>query len=446
MISIPETIKELYHQDHAYKNIRIHFPNGERSDICNDLIVKDSVSFTESLCSQNTLKFGLCEASIFECEVVGVGNIKGATIEVYCEIECPLSVTGAEWRVDIQKYVYTINYGTFEVQEAKRQSDMIHRKITAYGGSNLLAGQNSILDYKALAFANSAIAYQPDIFSTMLMCTKGQEIIEGVTMEEVGEFGTVRLSRTRSQQGSGAGKYFLAKRLVIDSSNEDELYYIPEPGIISDDVPTSRYGRGIGVMIYRPEINTQTSAHNEIFLPLTNKGAYFYPYQLMNKAESSQLGTSGVVLYIAYRTMTVSADLTTTYSEYYRNKDDCKIYKINRSNYPIYKMNVERTEGMWVGSLGVGLVYDKGYTFEKTSVDYYSMFKEYMELQGKFFTLDRDNAPKIVDIKRQFGLLPDTDLYPDGDLYPENVTGGKLLPEDYQACWYDDDYSKLYGR
>ena len=82
MISVPYKIKELYHQDHAYKNIRIHFPNGERSDICNDLIVKDSVSFTESLCSQNTLKFGLCESPIFECEVVGVGNIKGATIEV----------------------------------------------------------------------------------------------------------------------------------------------------------------------------------------------------------------------------------------------------------------------------------------------------------------------------------------------------------------------------
>ena len=98
MISITSEIKELYHQDHCYKNIRIHFPNGERTDICNNLIVKDSVSFTESLCSQNTLKFGLCESPIFECEVVGVGNIKGATIEVSCEIECPATVEDAAWR------------------------------------------------------------------------------------------------------------------------------------------------------------------------------------------------------------------------------------------------------------------------------------------------------------------------------------------------------------
>ena len=132
MISVPYTIKELYHQDHCYKNIRIHFPNGERTDICNDLIVKDSVSFTESLCSQNTLKFGLCESPIFECEVVGVGNIKGATIEVSVEIECPFSAPGAEWKTDLQKYVYSIPYGAFVVDSCKRQADMIHRKIIAY--------------------------------------------------------------------------------------------------------------------------------------------------------------------------------------------------------------------------------------------------------------------------------------------------------------------------
>ena len=82
MISVPDSIKEKLHLDHCQKNIRIHFPNGERSDICNDLIVKDTVNFTESLCSQETLKFGLSEASVFECETVGVGNIKGATIDV----------------------------------------------------------------------------------------------------------------------------------------------------------------------------------------------------------------------------------------------------------------------------------------------------------------------------------------------------------------------------
>ena len=67
------------------KNIRIHFPNGEHEDITNKNVIAESMSFKESLCSRNSLKFGLCEASVFQIETVGVGNIKGCTIEVSLE-------------------------------------------------------------------------------------------------------------------------------------------------------------------------------------------------------------------------------------------------------------------------------------------------------------------------------------------------------------------------
>ena len=102
MLTVPDSIKDLLHLDSCKKNIRIHFPNGEREDICNDLIVKDSVSFTESICSQNSLKFGICESPVFECEVVGVSNIIGAAIEVSCEVYCDSSVSGAEWKIDLE--------------------------------------------------------------------------------------------------------------------------------------------------------------------------------------------------------------------------------------------------------------------------------------------------------------------------------------------------------
>lgn len=447
MISVPEEIKEAFHKDHCYKNIRIHFPNMERSDICNDQIVKDSVSFKESLCSQNTLKFGLCEASVFECETVGVGNIKGSLIDVSCEIECDSSVTGAEWRTDIQKYVYPVKYGTFEVQEAKRQADMIHRKITAYGGSNRLAAKNSILDYKSIAFADSAIPYEPDIFNTMMMCTQGNALIDDVTLEEVGEYGEIEVYRYVTQQGTG-GFSILAKVIRIDSTNEDELYYIPDPGRLPSNYNPGT--SGIGVHIFRPEMNTATTSHLRMNLGLYNNGAYFYPYQLMNRIETGSgtgSGISSVYLYIGYRGIYRYPDPLQpyVYTDYFRNKEDCKIYKVNRSNYPSYRISVERKQSIWQGFI-IGSIYENGYTFDASSVDYYSLFKDYMELQGKFFTLNRDNAPRIVDIKQQFGLLPDTELYPDTDLYPEGVTGGKLFPQDYQSCWYDDEYTKLFGR
>lgn len=87
MLNIPEAIKTLYKQDSIRKNFRVHFPNGEMPDITNANIVSESVSFTESLCSQQYLKFGLTEASEIQFETVGIGNMLGMTIECYNEID-----------------------------------------------------------------------------------------------------------------------------------------------------------------------------------------------------------------------------------------------------------------------------------------------------------------------------------------------------------------------
>ena len=31
-------------------------------------------------------------------------------------------------------------------------------------------------------------------------------------------------------------------------------------------------------------------------------------------------------------------------------------------------------------------------------------------------------------------------------MYPEGTVGGRIIPEDYQSCWYEDEYTKPYGR
>lgn len=86
MLTIPSAVEEAL-KNGAQKNFRVHFPNGERADITNDNIVSESVSFTESICSQSELKFGLAEASVLEFETVGVENIRGAEIEASVEVE-----------------------------------------------------------------------------------------------------------------------------------------------------------------------------------------------------------------------------------------------------------------------------------------------------------------------------------------------------------------------
>ena len=135
MLNIPEEVKNLFRQDSITKNFRIHFPNGERADLTNADLVEESVQFTESLCSQESLKFGLCEASVLEFETIDVENITGCVIEA--SIEIAVSGTEAEaldgtvtWK-DGRK-AYPVPLGRFAVDSAKRQKNLRRRNVTAY--------------------------------------------------------------------------------------------------------------------------------------------------------------------------------------------------------------------------------------------------------------------------------------------------------------------------
>ena len=132
MITIPESIKSLLKSDSSRKNFRVHFPNGEREDITNANIVSESVTLTESICSTQQLKIGMCETPSIEFETLGVGYIRGAEIECSLEVICDSTVSGAVYREDIDQYVYPIPYGTFIVDSCKKQADMSHRQIVAY--------------------------------------------------------------------------------------------------------------------------------------------------------------------------------------------------------------------------------------------------------------------------------------------------------------------------
>ena len=98
MLNIPSEVKALFKRDDIYKNFHVRFPNGEFRDLNNEDIVTESVSFTESLCSQQFLKFGLTEASEIRFECYGVPNIRDAIIQ--CAIEIDVSSLGEQWICD----------------------------------------------------------------------------------------------------------------------------------------------------------------------------------------------------------------------------------------------------------------------------------------------------------------------------------------------------------
>ena len=158
MLNIPDSVKTLFKQDGVQKNFRVHFPDGELPDITNDNVVQESVRFTESLCSQDVLKFGLTEASVIEFETVGIGNMYGMTIE--CGIEIDLSsltaaqlndIASGTWdgvytglaSSDIGYAYFRVPYGIFRIESCPRDHQaMSHRKVQAYGQMNASSIQN----------------------------------------------------------------------------------------------------------------------------------------------------------------------------------------------------------------------------------------------------------------------------------------------------------------
>ena len=183
MLNIPDTVKSLFQADGIRKNFRVHFPNGELSDLTNDDIVQESVKFTESLCSQDVFKFGLTEASVIEFETVGVSNLYGMMIE--CGIEIDLSsltaselsdIAAGSWdgtyvdadESDLGFAFFRVPYGTFRVESCPRDHQvMTHRKVTAYTPSAYELYMNPIEEGKLKIFY-AGNKYQPNLYLLML--------------------------------------------------------------------------------------------------------------------------------------------------------------------------------------------------------------------------------------------------------------------------------------
>lgn len=88
MLNIPEEIKDLFKKGNIRKNFRVSFIDTSLPDLTNSDIVQESVSFTESLCSKDELKFGLCEASAIKFKTINVSNIKGKEIRCGIDVDC----------------------------------------------------------------------------------------------------------------------------------------------------------------------------------------------------------------------------------------------------------------------------------------------------------------------------------------------------------------------
>lgn len=150
MIALTPAQQAIVKSDLSLKSFKVHFPNGELSDLTNEDIVFESVKFTESVCSEQTFRFGRVEASTIEFETVGVPNMLGKTIE------CSMTFTLGDESV-------TVPYGTFKVDSCQRDhTEMTHRKVQAFSDCAWYA-KRSFEYYKSTIPRYITQTYNPSI-------------------------------------------------------------------------------------------------------------------------------------------------------------------------------------------------------------------------------------------------------------------------------------------
>ena len=112
-------LKSLFEQDSIPKQLNITFLNDSSRTYSNKDISSEQCTLTESLCSQESLKFGACEASSVKFTIMN-DNKSWQNAEIKLELILNNDTSNP----------FTI--GTFYVNEDTPSSDRANREITAY--------------------------------------------------------------------------------------------------------------------------------------------------------------------------------------------------------------------------------------------------------------------------------------------------------------------------
>ena len=119
--------------------------------IDNNTLVKEQVNFDERMCSDETIKFGLCEGTTLEFQYFDNPNITGKKIKAYVDVQYRDADKSLKW--------YTIPMGYFDVKECSYQMSTGIRKCSAY---NKL--MSSYLDQKANEMIEEAFGFTDEVY------------------------------------------------------------------------------------------------------------------------------------------------------------------------------------------------------------------------------------------------------------------------------------------
>lgn len=478
MLNIPEAIKDQFKKDGVLKNIRIVFPNGEHSDISNDRLIKESLKFDESISSREVIKWGLCESSQISFECVGIDDITGLEIFVYIEIDVTGTNVSGRTADDVPFPFYPVPLGKFIVDEAKLDSKMFARKITAYSQltslpvnawwttANWIATDRTqkikgkTLDFNVMNFILSSNNNMFRLTYSSVSVLSGWE-----HLSPTGTAMTFTIPIT-SVSGNTYDIVFTAQEAdTYYCEVENFSIYTPwgslsDLGVLNRYKLSSSYDSSVETVIQALQTGGVTdedvldevryiidlfSHFNPANFYKTNMGfAYVSLYNDFRAYGGDPLKVDDVFMLPPYLTVFTrlgvgygNAGGNVTYLDSISNvtvaKVDVEYNEIDYNNFTV-KLDPELLEYNEINSIGI-------YSFFKSVMflDMRKLFESCVELLGCMGRMGRDGYFEFVSLAEVAidGLFPADNLYPDDDLYPKEY--GLVIVDESQQQLIEND-------
>lgn len=455
MLHIPEPIKNLISLDGVLKNFRVVFPNGEHSAITNDNIIKESVKFSESLCSQNYIKFGLCESSCLRFSCVNVPNITGVEFFAYIDIDItslPVAdrtqyATYTLTHDGILMYFYEVPLGRFKVESSERDANMMKRNIIAYSVDTTFEPLQAET-YKQNKSRSTGGTLSLNVLNYCL-AAKGHlfDMLDDGTYTPISGYTSDTTTMVLEKTFGKVAVRIIFKNVFIKNDNG-----------VNDNPDASVLGY-IGSCPQGAKTNAVNAWAQACAELRTNRG-YTFSDKDYQKIESWVKNTvlaprvyglpihptfdfdnhylcEGHVNFTKNFAIRFSSSLFEAYTSSTQDvftsseMDDMLVYSVSipSNKYPVYTVPLAPTSS------------SGQYTYTKAFVDLKikTLLESYCELAGVFVGMRRDGYMGFYDIDESFALFPSDYIYPADNLYPSSEENmASYTCNDFMSAFYDE--------
>lgn len=460
MIEVSEKLKKAFMTDNVEKQVRITFPNGEHAEITNEHIVANTFSFAESLCSQETLKFGLCEANVFKV-TAECGNIKGCIISVFIDVfydgevfEMPLGMfkvdsckrqAGTHLR-NIEAYTESVtenDVGLPEFQSAKFKTPFATTARTiSYGFNKFKAElfQEKITDGTILDFIRSiSTDYRGYLFTdekgeTHILRIYYKAYYENTIDSWVGDFNNPnRLYQTNVDYTVEPFKSVCEELQKIFERNKK---YIDRDYKAEEFVSTCYIleNRGKDYKEYERRIILKKDRPYSLYFPNVARGT-------VNTVEHAR-ATISVPTRFIYDIDDHTAAPQRRIFDYDVSELTTVVYKEIEETLPPILIPLDQKVKQFNTNIDCYMLSDEA----EKNISSFNILNGYLELQGMFAKTSRDGKWEIFTINDNFALYPQDEIYPNEELYP--VIGKNYQPlstVSYKSADYEEFETHKYG-